>query len=301
MRSEVEMRIKLLVAAAICTASWAANAQTLASAGQRATERVATAVSVCDDTTIAPAVSEALRLTCLHAPIDAVSSTSTQVIVIGFVGGFVKADDLRHPETLFASYLDERYSGSIHARVFSNHDARDALSYVLRLLDTNGGGTLSKEEKNVRIILYGHSWGASETVAFARELGRLAIPVLLTIQVDIIVKPGQRPTSIPGNVANAMNLYQSEGALHGRPTIMAEDPTKTKILGNIRMDYDRTPINCGNYNWFVRTFNKPHHEIENDPHVWEEAASLIDAEVSGTDRSAKAKGLLVVARGPLDK
>ena len=200
-----------------------------------------------------------MRLTCQHAPVHIVSSTSTQVIVIGFVGGFVKPDDLRHSEILFASYLHHRYSGAFHVRVFSNHDERDALSYTLRLLDTNCDGTLSKEErKNARIIIYGHSWGASETVAFARELGRLAIPVLLTIQLDIIAKPGQRPTLIPRNVADAINLYQSEGALHGRPTIMAVDPTMTKILGNIRMEYDRSPVNCDNYNWCVRTFNKPH-------------------------------------------
>ena len=36
-----------------------------------------------------------------------------------------------------------------------------------------------------------HSWGVSETVAFARELGQRGIPVLVTIQVDSIAKPGQ--------------------------------------------------------------------------------------------------------------
>ncbi len=282
MRSEFQIRMKLLLAAAICTASWTADPQTSTTTYRQTSERKAAAGSVCDDTTINPAASQALRPICQQAPVDTVSSTSTQVIVIGFVGGFVKPDDLRHPEILFASYLRERYGGAFHVRVFSNHDARDALLYALRLLDTNRNGTLSDEErKNARIIIYGHSWGASETVAFARELGWLEIPVLLTIQLDIISKPGQRPTSIPRNVASAINLYQSEGALRGRPTIMAVDPTTTKILGNIRMEYDRSPLNCGNYNWFVRTFNKPHHEIENDPQVWEQATSLIDAEVSG--------------------
>jgi hypothetical protein len=288
MRAKFVIWMKVLLAAAICSGSWIAYPQTFRSSGQRASERELGVGSVCDNTAINPAASQALRLTCQHAPVRTMSSTSTQVIVIGFAGGFVNPDDLRHPEVLFASYIRDHYGNKIHARIFSNHDARDALSYAQRLLDTDRDGRLSNEErKNARIIIYGHSWGASETAAFARELGRLAIPVLLTIQLDIISKPGQNPTSIPRNVANAINLYQSEGALHGRPTITAVDPTTTKILGNIRMEYHGAPVNCGNYNWFVRTFNKPHHEIENDPHVWEQAASLIDAQVAGTDRSIK--------------
>ena len=287
--------MQLLVAAAICTASWMGYAQASTGTRQSTSERVAGTVSVCEDMTINRAALQSLRLACQYAPVHTVSSASTHVIVIGFVGGFVKPDDLRHPEPLFASYLNERYGGAFHARVFSNHDERDALAYTLRLLDANRDGMLSNEErKSAKIIIYGHSWGASETVALARKLGRLGIPVLLTIQLDIISKPGQRPTLIPRNVANAINFYQSEGAFHGRPTIMAEDPAVTKILGNIRMDYDRSPVNCGNYNWFVRSFNKPHHEIENDPRVWVRAASLIDAEVSETDRAidsfAKSRG-----------
>jgi len=288
MRADFEFRMKLLLAAAICYTSLIAYPQSFTSRGPRASKREVAAASVCDDTTINPAASEALQLTCQHAPVRSMSSTLTQVIVIGFAGGFVKPDDLRHPEVLFASYIRDHFGSEVHAQIFSNHDARDALSYAQRLLDTDRDGTLSNaERKNARIIIYGHSWGASETVAFARDLERLAIPVLLTIQLDIISKPGQKPTLIPRNVANAINLYQSEGALRGRPTITAVDPTMTTILGNIRMEYHRSPVNCGNYNWFVRTFNKPHHEIENDPRVWEQAASLIDAEVSGTNRSIK--------------
>jgi hypothetical protein len=45
------------------------------------------------------------------------------------------------------------------------------------------------------------------------------------------------------------------------------------------MTYEH-PINCDNYPWYARTFNRPHHEIENDPRVWDQAASLIDAELS---------------------
>ena len=124
------------------------------------------------------------------------------------------------------------------------------------------------EKENARIIIYGHSWGATETVVFARELGKKGIPVLLTVQVDSIAKPGRDNSKIPANVAKAINFYQSGGPLHGRAEIFAADPAQTKIIGNLHMTYEGHTINCDNYPWFARTFNKPHHEIENDLRVW---------------------------------
>jgi pimeloyl-ACP methyl ester carboxylesterase len=159
----------------------------------------------------------------------------------------------------------------------------------VRLLDSDGDGTLTATEKEqARIIIYGHSWGAAETAAFARQLGQKGIPVLLTIQVDIIAKPGRTGSTIPSNVANAVNFYQPRGLLHGRSEILASDPARTKIIGNFRMTYEGRSINCDNYPWFARTFNKPHHEIENDPRVWDQAASLIDSEVSSAGSTTQA-------------
>jgi hypothetical protein len=202
-----------------------------------------------------------------------------KVIVIGFMGGFAKSDDQKHPEVQFAQYLQEHYRSDIHAEVFGNHHGRKALQEVQRLLDGDGDGTLSSAEKeDARIIIYGHSWGATETVVFARELGKRGIPVLLTVQVDSIAKPGRDNSMIPANVAKAINFYQSGGPLHGRAEIFAADPAQTKIIGNLHMTYEGRSINCDNYPWFARTFNKPHHEIENDPRVWTVAASLIDSE-----------------------
>lgn len=278
-----EIRLKCVLVAAFCAAPWFVYSQNLPDMVPPTLEHRSAGISICDRVTRKSPASEALRLVCRRTPSSQTysSATSAQVIVIGFVGGFVKPDDLRHPEVLFASYLRERYGREIHVRVFSNHDARDALSYVFRLLDINQDGVLSKRErKNANVIIYGHSWGASETGAFARELGRRRIPVLLTIQLDIIAKPGQRPTVISSNVANAINFYQPNGLLHGRQTIIAANPALTTILGNIRLEYARSAVNCDNYNWFVRTFNKPHHEIENDPRVWEQVASLIQVTVS---------------------
>jgi hypothetical protein len=212
---------------------------------------------------------------------------SATVIVIGFVGGFARHDDLKHPEVQFAESLREHYGSDVYAEVFGNHHGRKALHQVLRLLDTNRNGALSSAEKEqARIIIYGHSWGAAETVVFARALAERNIPVLLTIQMDSIRKPGRDDSTIPPNVAAAINFYQSGGPLHGRTQIVAADSAQTKIIGNLHMTYEDNPINCDNYPWYARTFNKPHHEIENDPRVWDHAASLIDSEVASATSTA---------------
>jgi hypothetical protein len=220
-----------------------------------------------------------------------------KAIIIGFAGRFVKHDVTKHPEVQFAAYLRERYSSRIYAEVFSNHDGRKAFRQVSRLLDTDHGGPITTTEKEqARIIICGHSWGASETVSLARELGRNGSPVLLTIQVDAIAKAGQKGSTISASVRNAVNFYHSKGLLHGRPEILAVDPARTKIIKNFRMTYDDHPVNCDNYPWYARASNKPHHEIENDPRVWHQAASLIDAALSNTGSTVQASS---PSRSPL--
>jgi hypothetical protein len=231
---------------------------------------------------LAPGVAYSQQATLLQTGSTIVSPTTRNVVIIGFVGGFVSQKDTKHPEVQFAAYLRDRYP-TIHAEVFGNHHGQKALHQVVHLLDANHDGVLSSLEKNqATVIIYGHSWGATETVEFASELGRMNIPVALTIQVDIIHKPGHRASAIPANVATAINFYQTKGPLHGQPEIVAADPTQTKILGNIRMSYEDRPIDCDNYSWYSRTLNKSHHEIENDFRVWDKLASLIDANLPGT-------------------
>jgi pimeloyl-ACP methyl ester carboxylesterase len=216
------------------------------------------------------------------------SPANRNVIVIGFVGGFVSKNDTKHPEVQFAAYLRDRYP-LIHAEVFGNHHGRKALHELVRVLDTDHDGIISSAEKErSTIIIYGHSWGATETVAFAHELEKLDIPVALAVQIDTIGKPGHRASPISPNVTRAINFYQTRGPLHGAPEIVAFDPARTTVLGNIRMTYEDRPINCDNYSWYSRTLNKPHHEIENDFRVWDQVALLIDADLSGVPSIAHA-------------
>jgi len=202
------------------------------------------------------------------------------VIVIGFVGGFVHHDDSVHQEVQLAARLRNNHPSGTEVRMFENHSGRQAYQEIMRLLDSDHDGNLSTDEKrDARIIVYGHSWGASETVTLARSLQKESVPVLLTIQVDSVWKPGADDKLIPSNVAQAINFYQLDGLLHGQRQIVAADPLHTEILGNFQLDYKTNHVNCDGYPWFARTFMRPHIEIESDPRVWNQIESLIRAKL----------------------
>jgi len=206
--------------------------------------------------------------------------TTAPVIVIGFVGGFVKHDAMVHSAVQVAAHLRNDDPSGVYVEVLENHRREKAYAEIVRLLDADHDGILSAEEKrNARIILYGHSWGASEVVALARELQREGIPVLLTVQVDSVSKPGENDRVIPANVAEAANFYQPNGFLHGRRQIRAADPARTHIIGNFRFDYKAHPIPCKRYPWYDRLFLKSHTEIECDPRVWAQVESLIQSQL----------------------
>lgn len=197
-------------------------------------------------------------------------------IVIGFVGGMVRQNNAVHAEVQLAARLREDCRSSVEVRMFRNREGQRAQREVLRLLDSDHDGKLSAQEKReARIAIYGHSWGASEAVTLARALGAQGIPVLLTVQVDSVRKPGENDELIPANVAQAINFYQHGGWLRGRAEIRAADPSRTEILGNVRMDYSRKTVDCAGYPWYARLFMKPHIEIESDPSVWGRIEALI--------------------------
>jgi hypothetical protein len=206
---------------------------------------------------------------------------SAPLIVVGFMGGRVKGNNLVHREALMAKELEQRYPRVVHAAVFANHDGSLALKTVLRLIDTDGDGNVSALESSAaRIIIFGHSWGASETVTLARRLNEFSVPVLLTVQVDSVQKPGEDDARIPPNVREAINFYQSDGLLHGRSLIRAANSAQTTILGNYKSSYRKHQIPCDDYPWYARAFMKEHIEIENDPSVWSRIEALIGIRVS---------------------
>jgi hypothetical protein len=211
-------------------------------------------------------------------------------IVIGFVGGFVRQDDLVHSTVQLAERLRKDYPSGVSVATFQNRQGDKAREHVLRLLDIDQDGTLSAGEKqNARIIIYGHSWGASQTVTLARQLEKEGIHVLLTIQVDSVSKAGEQDSLIPSNVSQAANFYQTAGIIHGQSEIRAADPARTEILGNFRFDYSNHPVRCDEYPWLSRVLMKSHIEIECDPKVWNQVESLIRAKLPApTDRALAA-------------
>jgi pimeloyl-ACP methyl ester carboxylesterase len=240
----------------------------------------AAAPTTCTGSAPTNAVEAALRLVCLRDNSGMSNMAVEKAIIIGFVGGFVRSHDMKHPEVQFAAHLREAYPSEVHAEVFSNHDGKHALRRVLQLLSEDEAGLPTSLLKDkARVIIYGHSWGASQAVTLAQDLGRLDIPVSLAILVDSVHKPGHDDAVIPPNVRNFVNFYQTRGLIHGRSAIRASDPKLTNMIGNFRMAYEDRYIDCDNYPWIARHLNKPHHEIENDPLVWEQISSMIDSEL----------------------
>jgi hypothetical protein len=207
------------------------------------------------------------------------SVTRAPLIVIGFAGGFIKRTSAIHGEVALADHLREKYGALIHAEIFENHHSNEAHREILRLLAASN----PIPAQPARIILYGHSWGASEAVNEARRLQRDNIPVLLLIEVDGVPKRSQDDSIIPANVAQAINYYQTEGLLHGRPAISAADPTATQIIDNIHLTYKDNEVPTPGYPWFARTFTKRHIEIENDPRVWNQVEAMIQADLPPTN------------------
>jgi hypothetical protein len=222
-----------------------------------------------------------LEMVPAHSVPADVDSPRSPAIVIGFVGGFVRHNNPVHTEVQLAARLRKEYPSGVYVEVFQNHDGSSAYKKILQLLDTEYAGKPTLEEKQkARIILYGHSWGASEAISLARRLEADGIPVLLTIQIDSVTKLGEDDGIIPSNVAQAANFYQPDGRPHGRAEIRAADPSRTRIIGNFRFDYEAHPVACfGDYSWWDRYLSKPHTEIECDPQVWNHVESLIRADL----------------------
>jgi hypothetical protein len=214
---------------------------------------------------------------------DPVRPPRSPAIVIGFVGGFVHHDDAIHSTVILARNLQRDYPAGVHVETFENRRWEDAHNLVLRVLASGHQAHPTAEEKRAaRIILYGHSWGASAAVSLARALQSDGVPVVLTVQVDSVAKGGQDDALIPANVEYAANFYQDKGFLRGQPKIQAADPQHTQILGNFRFDYSGKPISCPQYPWVARTFMRSHIEIECDPAVWHRVEDLIRERLPST-------------------
>jgi len=203
-------------------------------------------------------------------------SDTNPVLVIGFVGGFVHSDDMRHSEVQLARQLQESYGSSVQVRMFENRHIAQAHHSIIGWLNSSDNNSVTDGRgPQPRIILFGHSWGASAVVSLARQLEQDGIAVALTVQVDSVAKGGRDDSVVPANVAEAVNFYQTSGIVHGRSRITAADPSRTAILGNFRFKYDKRPVECRTYPWYDRLLFKGHTAIECDPRVWSQVEMLV--------------------------
>jgi hypothetical protein len=141
-------------------------------------------------------------------------------------------------------------------------------------LDLDGNGELDDSERSsARIILYGQSFGGAAVVKFARQLNEIAVPVLLTVQIDSV---GRGDEMIPANVRTAANFYQNTGRwIRGAKEIHAADPNRTAILFNRRIDYRNRNVQMRKLPWYKKAFRTDHLRMDNDPEVWQEVELLI--------------------------
>jgi hypothetical protein len=203
-------------------------------------------------------------------------------LIIGFMGGFVSHEDRSHGEVQFAEHLRQIYPSAVHVQVFENRRVSQAREEVLRFVRQTQGRSQCENSGGSRaanVILYGHSWGAAAVVSLARKLERDCVPVVLTVQIDSVARPGANDSIIPANVVHAANFFQPGGLLHGRSAIRAANSARTQIIGNFRFDYDKAPVTCHGYPWWNRVFTRNHMEIECDPKIWSEIDLLIRSEL----------------------
>jgi pimeloyl-ACP methyl ester carboxylesterase len=203
-------------------------------------------------------------------------------LVIGFLGGLEKWDGQAHRVRRLALDLRDKNLPGVYVETVENHHRQRAMALIRRALDQNGDGRLDdSERRSVRIILYGHSMGGAAVVDAARELAKLGVPVVLTVQVDSV---GVADAVIPSNVARAANLFQHEGKfIRGRSEIRAADPQKTQILGNFLYTYDGKYVDLSDVPWYHQILPTVHMKMERDPAVWSRVESFILDEIHQLD------------------
>lgn len=195
-------------------------------------------------------------------------------LVIGFQGGRDHWDNESVGVGRLARRLKSLELAGVYIQTVENTRRDMALQFVRRALDRDHDGVVNGEEAaSARIVLYGESFGGAAVVKFARQLERIGIPVLLTVQIDSV---GLGDEIIPSNVRSAANLYQRNGRfIRGPEQIRAGDPSRTRILGNWGFDYRHSNIDISDLPWYKTFLRKDHARMDRDPEVWRKVEELI--------------------------
>jgi hypothetical protein len=196
-------------------------------------------------------------------------------LVVGIVGGWERWDAPQRIVRRIALRLRARGMPNVWIETVENHRIELAHQLIEKAFDRDRDGRIGPAERDrARLILYGQSLGGSASVRLARDLHvRHALPVRLLVVIDGI---GHGAGVVPPNVRAAANLYQRESwPVNGQPEIRAEDPSRTRILGNHRFSYDGKHIDTSEDAWIRRVFMRGHIKMEFDPEVWARVESYV--------------------------
>lgn len=204
-----------------------------------------------------------------------------QVLIVGFLGGWESWNDEDRAIRKLALKLRSMNTTEVYIETLENRKRHLAIELIRKAFDRNRDGRLDPQEcASIRLILYGHSFGGAAVVKLARQLEKLNVPVLLTVQIDSV---GRGDHLIPSNVHRAANLFQRNGLIiRGEDEIQAEDTTKTTIIGNFKYDYRKRKIDLSDASWFKRLFPTAHTKMEYDVEVWMKVEEMILSEI-GSD------------------
>lgn len=212
-----------------------------------------------------------------------------ETLVLGIVGGWERWDNPVRCVRRTAIVVKRQRLLGVHVETVNNHQLSLAEELVRRAFDFNSDGTLSPAEAaQARVIVFGQSLGGRATLRFCRWLKERGIQVPLAVVVDSI---GPDSYLVPSNVAAAANFYQRDHILlKGAPLIQAEDPAKTRILGNWRFTYRDHKVDASDDIAAHRLFMGGHTYLEFDPRAWsriEELVTSAAAEHDGSSRPAR--------------
>lgn len=205
-------------------------------------------------------------------------------VIVGFLGGRDSWNDEQKGVRKVALRLRD-HDSKIFAETFENRRRDIAEAWVVRASDRNADGKVSDDElQQVKLLVYGQSFGGAATAKFAKQLESLGIPIHLTVQIDSV---GRGDDQIPPNVRHAANLYQDQGwIISGEHPIRAVDVSRTRILGNWRFEYNQPPgseISIDDLPWWKILFRVAHARMDRDERVWSVVEELIHAGCQGDD------------------
>jgi hypothetical protein len=189
------------------------------------------------------------------------------LLIIGFMGGRESWDNDKRGVRKLALKLRAMNIAGVHVETVENRKRRLAIELIRKAFDYNRDGQLdARERASARLVIYGQSFGGAAVVKLARQLKKIEVPVLLTVQVDSV---GRNDKLIPSNVGRAANLFQRDGLIiKGEREIRPEDPGKTTIIGNFKFTYGGKKIDLSEVSWLKRLFQAAHTKMDHDPEVW---------------------------------